>query len=79
VGEGEKGDRIRFGGNHKRSPEGQENELKYAAVWGRGWWDLLESCKLQGLEWLHREPIGMTLVKMSNYGEIEPEETTSSR
>jgi hypothetical protein len=34
-GWGETGSRIRYGEKKKKSPGGQENESKYAAVWGR--------------------------------------------
>jgi hypothetical protein len=48
----EKGGRIRYGRRQERSPEGQENEWKYAALRGRGRGDPLERPRDMGYEWL---------------------------
>ena len=50
-GEGrKKGDRIRYGSRHERSPEGQENEWKYAEVGVRKQGESLEIPRELGCE-----------------------------
>lgn len=64
----------------ERSPEGQDNEWKYAAevVGAGGGGNLLkvpETWDARGFQDL----MGMTFATMPNSGEIEPEDTTSNR
>ena len=52
--------------------------MKYAAVWGGGWGEPLQSLDTRDFRG-SQEPIVMALAEMPNNGEIELEETTSSR
>ena len=61
----------------ERCPEGQENESKYAAVVGGGG-ESLESSRDLACEG-YKDSMGMTLAEMSNSGDMEPEQATSTR
>jgi hypothetical protein len=67
----------------ERSPEGQENEWKYAVSGCGGYGVRVRGGPLESPETLSvkgsQNPMGMTLIEMTNNVEMEPEETTSSR
>jgi hypothetical protein len=76
-GEGKK-KQDQVSGRQERSPRGQENEWKYAAVWGIGLGEPLECPRLLNCE---RIP-GLNGVEFSQNAqqwEREAEETTSKR
>ena len=61
------------GNTREKSPEGQENESEYGSIWGERQEKPLESPRDLGCESL------LERQKNPNSGEMEPEETTSSR
>jgi hypothetical protein len=80
-GEGRgKGGQTEVGGRQRRSPEGQKNGQKYDPVGDGGQGKPLESSvpdtgDIRGSQ----DSVGVTSTEMPNSGEMEPEETTSSR
>ena len=71
-----KGERIRYVGRQVRSSEGQENEWKYSAARSQeNLKKVPETRNVRGSQ----DSMGVTLAKMPNSGEMEPDETTSGR
>lgn len=67
-----------YGKRRERSPEGQGNEQKYVAMEiGRkgDHQEVPDVREVRGFQ----DPVGMLLAEIPNGGQIEPEETTSSR
>jgi hypothetical protein len=60
------------------NPKGQDNEYKYAAVWGKGRGEPLESLRHQECE-RFPEPSGKVLIQNPNSGKTEAKEAISSR